>query len=334
MKRYKIFFLDHRSIYLNSLVDAMGQMGNEIYYQSSWNFSEIEAGIRYFRPDILLTVGCDIPLRDPSLMIIPSLCEKYGLFHIYWATEDKIHHEDWSLPFVQKIKPDLVWTIHPECVASYQAIGIPSAYVNFAFNPRMAEPAVAEAEKQYAISLIATTHFHKRTYRYESFVQLVVPLIHNHLQMDIWGFGWEQDRSLIEKEFGVSIPADWIHGYLPYKESMKVYQQSKIVLSLQNALDQVSQRTFEILGSGAFMLTNATPAIAEMFEDGVDLVMSHHPEETVELVKHYLDLPKQRQRIGQSARTKVLAQHTYFHRLHSVWEQLESSIESKRGART
>lgn len=334
MKTYKIFFLDHRSIYLNSLVDALGQMGNEIYYQSSWHFPEIEAGIAYFKPDILLTVGCDIPLRNPALEIVPSLCEKYGLFHIYWATEDKIHHDDWSLPFVHKIKPDLVWTIHPECVASYQAACIPAAYVNFAFNPRMMAPPVSEQDKQYMISLIATTHFKKKTYRYESFEQLVVPLIHNQIQVDIWGFGWDQDRAFIQGQFGITIPQQWIHGYLPYKESMKVYQQSKIVIALQNALDQVSQRTFEILGSGAFMLTNATPAITAMFEHGVDLVMSHSPEETVELVKYYLDHPKQRQDIGQSARNKVLAQHTYFHRLQTVWEQLESSIERKKGART
>lgn len=334
MKKYKIFFLDHRSIYLNSLGDALCQLGNQLYYQSSWNFHEIEAGIAYFKPDILMTVGCDIPLREPTLNILPELCRKYQLFHIYWATEDLIHHDSWSVPFVQKIKPDLVWTIHPECVRKYENIGLTSTYLNFAFNPALYNSSRSPNDKIYSISLIGTTHFDKKTFRYESFDQLALPFIQEDKRVDIWGYGWHENRLFIQDVFGVSIPSDWLHGYLPYKSTFTVYHQSNIVLGLQNALDQVSQRTFEILGSGAFMLTNATPAIESMFEHGRDLILTSSKAETLDLAEYYYRHPEERESIGQSARNKVLKYHTYNHRLLKVWAHLERCLAIKKGEKT
>ncbi len=318
--------LDHRSYCINSLGDSLAQLGHEIYYQSSWVPEEVEAGIAYFKPKILITVGFNRKLFGGFLDIIPGLCKKYGLFHIYWATEDLINHEDWSLQAVQRSKPDLVWTIHPHCVKKYEKLGIPSSYFNFAFNPRVFQPKRKKQKEIYDISFVGSTHFFKRTFRFESLRHLLFPLVDLNIKTHIWGIGWHKEKNLIKKEFGQTIPEHWIHGHLAYKKSALVYRCSKIVLGVQNAEDQVTQRTFEILGTGAFMIASKTKALTELFRDKKDVVLTSSPQETVELVNYYLNRPDLRYSIGKNARRKILKNHTYRHRLNKIWPKVESLI--------
>lgn len=329
MKTYKIFFLDHRSCYLNSLGDVLSQLGHRVFYQSSWMPEEIEAGLAYFQPDILLTVGCDIPLRSSFPDDLPQLCRKYGLFHIYWATEDKIHHQHWSVPFVQRIYPDLVWTIHPECVHSYERLGIAANALNFGLNPRLFLPRSRQQHVRYPLSFVGTTHLEQRTYRYTSFEHLLVPLVKHQQRVDIWGFGWKESAALLQQAFGISIPDDWLHGYLAYKRTPQIYHASHIVLGVQNAPDQVTQRTFEILGSGGCMLASRTEELSRLFIDGEEIILTDSPEETLELVQYYLARPQLCVKIGQKARRKVLKEHQLAHRLRRIWPQLESMLSTK-----
>ncbi|WP_028988223.1 CgeB family protein [Thermicanus aegyptius] len=329
MSRRRIFFLDHRSIYLNSLGDSLSQMGHQLFYQSSWNMKEIEAGIRYFRPEILLTVGCDAPLTAPTLAVLPEIAMKYRLFHIYWATEDGLFHEGWSIPLIRKIKPDMVWTIHPACVNSYRNMGIPALYLNFALNPRLFPAKPWGIEETYEISLVGTTHLHAPTFRMESFKQLLVPLLGAGYDLHIWGYGWQEDPESVTKHLGVSIPSHRLHGYLPYKESARVYHQSKIVLGIQNATDQVSQRTYEILGSGSLMLGSRTPALERLFKDGEELLLSSSPDETLRLISRYLNQPEERWGIGRNGHQAVLQKHTYGNHLRAIWPSVENEMKKK-----
>ena len=123
MLKYRIFILEHRTYCINSLGDSLAQLGHKIYVQSSWRQPEVEAGIKYFRPHILLTIGYNKPLFNRWKNSINPLCKKYNLFHIYWATEDEINHMEWSMPYVLATKPDLIWTIHPNCIQRYRQLG-------------------------------------------------------------------------------------------------------------------------------------------------------------------------------------------------------------------
>ena len=325
MKTFKIFILDHRSYCINSIGDSLAQLGHQVSFQSSWHDEEIEAGIAYFRPDILLTVGFNRRLFR-YLERIPVLCKKYRLFHIYWATEDLINHLDWSLTFIQRGKPDLVWTIHPACIAKYEKLGVPAAYLNFAFNPRIF-PAKTKRDKEiYDLTFVGSTHIFKETYRIESLKQLLFPLLQQKKKVDIWGIGWKKEAAKIKSIFGCTVPSEWVHGFLPYKKTANVYRSSKIVLGVQNAVDQLTQRTFEILGSGTFMITNRTKALEELFTDQTELVFTNSPEETLDLINYFLPRPELRLKIGQNARKKILQDHTYKQRLQKVWPQTHTLI--------
>lgn len=71
-------------------------------------------------------------------------------------------------------------------------------------------------------------------------------------------------------------------------------------------------RIFEAAGAGACVITDAWPGIGEFLEPGRETLVAHNGEEVAAIVAR-LDLRTARE-IGERARRRVLAEHTYAHR--------------------
>lgn len=328
-----IMMISSLSCYINSLGDALAQLGHKIYCQPTWNMAELEAGLAHARPDMLITVCNDQPFEREKLIRLAELCDRYSLFHLCWTTEDKIHFDRVSLPYVRLTQPDLIWTIHPDCVEMYQNMGFDADYCNFFFNPRLFPAKPANQEERFDVAFVGTTHLEPRTFRHDSLKQLLFPLIRAQVQVHVWGHHWLENQARLAREFGVALPADRFHGYLPYKQTASIYHQSKIVLGVQNARDQVTQRTFEILGTGAFMLASRTEALEQLFQDEKELILSSSPEETIELVRFYSSRPDLRRVVGARAREKVLKEHRFDVRLAPIWPKAIHKAAKKRRVR-
>lgn len=67
------------------------------------------------------------------------------------------------------------------------------------------------------------------------------------------------------------------------------------------------------MGSGGFLLTSDTPEVRRLFTPGKELVISSSPEQTVELVRHYLKEGAERNQISQLGQ-KAVSTHTYQYR--------------------
>lgn len=83
----------------------------------------------------------------------------------------------------------------------------------------------------------------------------------------------------------------------------------------------VNQRIFDVPAAGAFVLTDWRPQMENLYEAD-EMVCYKDPDEAPELARYYLAHPQQRQRIAQKARQRVLACHTWSHRLQSLLEQM------------
>src|SRR5699024_4450821 len=118
--------------------------------------------------------------------------------------------------------------------------------------------------------------------------------------------------------------------YLPYKQTAAIYRASKIVLGLQNGEDQVSQRTFEILGTGAFMIASRTDALSNMFQEGKEIALTSSPEETISLINLYLQEKEERLKIGANARKKVLEKYHFQDHLQRVQQKLDRLFLQRR----
>ena len=83
----------------------------------------------------------------------------------------------------------------------------------------------------------------------------------------------------------------------------------------------VNQRIFDVPAAGAFVLTDWRPQMEQLYEPD-EMVCYRDPDEAPELARYYLAHPQERQRTAQRARRRVLACHTWTHRLQSLLEQM------------
>ncbi len=84
----------------------------------------------------------------------------------------------------------------------------------------------------------------------------------------------------------------------------------------------VNPRTFEIAAAGALQIVDPRPLLPPMFQEGRELVTAERPEDLPDLIDHYLAHPEEAEAIGRAARARVLAEHTYVHRLERLLASL------------
>lgn len=141
----------------------------------------------------------------------------------------------------------------------------------------------------------------------------------------IWGSDWENESILAAniQRGGARISED---------ESVKIYNASKINLNLHSSVqakelvskgDFVNPRTFELACMGAFQLVDKRALLPELFADD-ELASFESLPEMLAAIDHYLASPEERAAIAEKARKRVLAEHTYQHRMRTLLEYLEA----------
>ncbi len=80
----------------------------------------------------------------------------------------------------------------------------------------------------------------------------------------------------------------------------------------------VNQRIFDVPACNAFVLTDWREQMDALFEPRKEIIFYTEQEEIPELVRYYLAHPIERQTIVTAARTRVLAEHTWEHRLQTL----------------
>jgi spore maturation protein CgeB len=147
--------------------------------------------------------------------------------------------------------------------------------------------------------------------------QLLEQLIDYNL--GIWGPGWETLplRSPLKNHVrgGEIKPRDWV----------KIFSASKIVFhshyrdpSGKIPCYQAAPRVYEALACGAFLVVDRQPDVLRLFKPGEDLAVFANVEELRSLVAYYLRNPKEAEKIARRGRRKVLAHHTYRHRIKEI----------------
>jgi spore maturation protein CgeB len=80
----------------------------------------------------------------------------------------------------------------------------------------------------------------------------------------------------------------------------------------------VNQRVFDVPASGSFLLTDHRRQIERLFEPGTEVALYQSQDEIGPLLERYLADPAERGRIAAAGRVRVLAEHTYEHRLSAM----------------
>ena len=107
-------------------------------------------------------------------------------------------------------------------------------------------------------------------------------------------------------------------GPVDYLSEMPVVFRNSAInlnMTLKTIKTGIQLRVFDVLGCRGFLISNYQEGLAELFEDGKDLVMYHSQEELLEKVDWYLMHDAERKRIATNGYNNVKKNHTAMNRL-------------------
>ena len=88
----------------------------------------------------------------------------------------------------------------------------------------------------------------------------------------------------------------------------------------------LNTRTFDIPVCGGFEITDYKSELDNLFSPGEDIVYYKDATDLKRLVRYYLDNPAQRRRIAENGRDRVLAEHTWSHRIKDVVSEINTKF--------
>lgn len=116
------------------------------------------------------------------------------------------------------------------------------------------------------------------------------------------------------------------------EETAGIYRRSRIVVNIgrDDFPQDANLRVFEALASGALLITSLPSELTQLgFQDGVHFVGYRDPAELIPMVRKYLADKTSRSKIADTARSLVLAEHTYDRRAEQLLTHLAQAGPSR-----
>ncbi|WP_164931369.1 CgeB family protein [Longirhabdus pacifica] len=309
---------------------ALESIGYDVYHINEIQEQSLEEAIQIHKPDMFFDVGWDVEHCDPNkLKILKKVLKKHDIFHVYFAEEDELHFERWSKQYVLLMEPEFVITRGAECVQSYDLMGFNAMHMDIGCNVEFHYPTMPDPELQCDISVIGNVQFAWDIYRRQCIRELIVPLFDTGFDVKIWGKDWDDDE--FSFHFEKYPPKRMMQGMLPYSRTPAAYNAAKINIGIQSVEEQISNRAYEIMSSGGFLLTSNTEAVQRHLMPGQYCVTSNSAQETIELCEYYLTHEQERIAIANRGMQYVHANYTYQKILPPVMKVAEQHILRGRG---
>lgn len=332
----RILFANTAPIITRGIGQVFADLGHQVQYVFLDQEESILPFVQNFSPDFVFNDGGINRMHK----LFPIL-EELGIPHVYWAIEDPVSFDDLSLPYA--LKSYLTFTPCQENLPLYQQHGINAHLLMFGCHPTFHHSVPSDLRFNRDIIFVGNNYAYHPA-RQQGVDNILQPLIQNGFDIAIYGNEWWLDPSM-----PFTIPAHCYAGYMANEDLPAACSTARIMLGLHSvdtSATMMSMRTFEILGSGGFYLTQWTPAIEHFFVNHHHLVWTRSPQETVDLVNFYLARPDLREKIARQGQAEVYQRHTYHHRVQEIlpWLQtlattpclvspLSQSVEIKVGRR-
>jgi spore maturation protein CgeB len=162
--------------------------------------------------------------------------------------------------------------------------------------------------------------------------QLLPRLVTQEWTFKLWGNEWDGAAALngVLQRAGARIDTE---------TCVKVFNGTKVNINLHSWTgegldphgDFVNPRTFELAACGAFQIVDERTLLREVFT-GEELVTAGRPDDLVSQVRHWLRDEAGRKQMADAARQRVLAEHTYVHRMRQLLAQIGVAQPDRVGA--
>lgn len=273
----------------------------------------IRAKVETFEPDLVLCLA-QAPV---SRQLLKSLARDKVVTAMWFVEDFQV------FPYWRAFAPlyDFFFVIQKEpFLEKLAAVGARASYLPMAalpsFHRPLGEDELCAAERRHygsAVSFLGAGYPNRRL----AFRQL------SHLDFKIWGSDWDGEAVLAPfvQEGGVRIDPE---------QAVKIFNASAINLNLHSSIqarelvpagDFVNPRTFEIACCGAFQVVDRRGLLPELFRDDELATFTSMPE-LLEAINHYLTFPDERRALAMRGRARVLAEHTYQHRMAALIDEI------------
>lgn len=121
---------------------------------------------------------------------------------------------------------------------------------------------------------------------------------------------------------------------LSLEQEGRIYASSTINLNIHEDYQRVyggdcNERTFKIPLAGGFQVADSVGCIATYFREGREIVVANDLDDWFEKINYYIEHPDERKGIIDAGRKRVLAEHTYHHRVARMLALFENFKESQ-----
>ena len=272
---------------------------------------------RDYRPDVVLVLKGEI--LQPG--VIAALKRVTGASVTAWWVDDPFALErqwGWRNPVQCLPLYDRVFVFDHYYLGPLKERGVERAsFLPCAADPTLYHPqAVAGSERSLYEATVSLVGVH-----FESRGRIVEGILHEP-GLRIWGPGW---ASFLISQLGEEGRHRFRGEELSPDQVSKVYAASAVNLNSHHAQSRwggLNTRAFEICATGGFQLTDYIRGMEELLEPGREVAVYETPQQVPELVRRYLKDPEGRARIARAGHERVLAQHTYCHRMTVVLNSL------------
>ena len=226
--------------------------------------------------------------------------------------------------FTRRYAPAFDWSVTTdrEALPKYRALGYEHALLSqWAVNRYAYAKTVAALEHE--VTFVGLPHGDRR--------EVVARLEAAGHSVECWGEGWP-------------------NGRIDHDGMVRVFGSSAVNLNLSNSSSphrtpraragalvrgrwgevgrgrprpsQIKGRTFEVPGSGGFLLTEKVPYLEDFFVPGREIGVFTDTHDLVAQVGHWLAHPDERAAVAEAGHRRALAEHTYDHRFAAIFEAM------------
>lgn len=108
-------------------------------------------------------------------------------------------------------------------------------------------------------------------------------------------------------------------GFFSPEEMVRFFNESEIVINIHTWFNTsphgVNPRLFETCGCNAFQISDRKSDIANLYEEGKELILYDTVAELKTKISYYLENPSEREHIAENGYYRTLRDHTYMQRL-------------------
>jgi len=291
-----------------------GRIRKRIPFFQEWDIGRINKGLmnlaRKRKPDLCMIVGGQTVLPDTL-----SEIKRMGIPLVLWTSDVPRRFDNIikGAPFY-----DYIFCAGTEAIEILKDKGLEKVFwLPFACDPDHHHPVkLTDSERQeYAKDIVFVGSFYPNRARVLESV--------SDLHIAVRGPYWrrlDRDSSLKGKA---------VDAWVNYKEWVKIYSASRIVLVLhyndgKTPSYQACPKLYEALACKSFVLVDNQRDARTLFEDGKHVVFFDDEKDLREKITYYLKHPEERESIASGGYNEVLKKHTYKHRMEEMFSIIKA----------